>query len=108
MDKLSFVDSGMGDSSYYVIVEGTQQPFLGYGGVRSFRAGRESHMICMVKRKVDDQWFYSVSIDGREPPPDDWFSKPVSIVRLMNDGARCRVSNKGRFKFSWPAKTYEE
>lgn len=108
MEKLSFVDSGRGDSSYYVIVEGEQQPFLGYGQVRSCRVEKESHTICMVKKQVGGGWLYSVSIDGREPPRDDWFSSSVSIVRPMSDGVRCKILNRGRFKFSWPAKTIEE
>ena len=113
--RVEFVDAELGDDSFYIQVDGERRPFLGFGPVRSTNIKGVTHLVCCVKIEVDDEddggeedqreIYYSISIDGGNPPPDDWFSQPVGIIRLNNGGVRCRVPDKGRFTFSWPAHT---
>jgi len=101
--NVEFVETERGDDSFFIKVDGVRHPFLGFGPVRSANISGKSYAVCCVKKEVDGEELYSICIDGRCPPPDDWFLEPVGIVRLHRGGVRCRVQGGGRYCFSWPA-----
>lgn len=105
MDTIAFQDSGRGDGTFFVIVNNVVQPFLGYGQIRSIEEGGRTCQVFCVKREAGyNEYSYSVSIDGNNPPLDDWYSSPVSITRPKKDGVRCFVSGMGSLKFAWPTR----